>query len=90
MRRHHYLICYDIADRKRLARVFRACRAVGTAYQYSVFHLHLSEQDLNTLLSRLEEIIDQGADDIRVYRLQSPQQIETLGKGPLPEGIFGD
>ncbi|MDD4932232.1 MAG: CRISPR-associated endonuclease Cas2 [Methylacidiphilaceae bacterium] len=40
-----YLVCYDIADPKRLRRVFQICRNYGTHLQYSVFECDLTLQE---------------------------------------------
>ena len=35
--RHTYIVSYDIADPKRLRKVFRVCQDYGNHLQYSVF-----------------------------------------------------
>jgi CRISPR-associated protein Cas2 len=51
-----YLVCYDIANDKRLRKVFRTCSNFGDHLQLSVFEcdLNLSEKiELETTLSNL-------------------------------------
>lgn len=85
----HYLVCYDIADPRRLQRVFRASRKVGIAFQYSVVYLQGSDAQLDAFLAELAQLIDPHEDDIRAYRISAPEQIHTLGEPLLPEGIHG-
>ena len=37
-----YLVCYDIADDKRLRRVFKLCKNYGDHLQFSIFECDLS------------------------------------------------
>lgn len=40
-----YLLCYDIADPKRLRRVFKICRNYGEHLQFSVFECDLNASE---------------------------------------------
>ncbi|WP_353685943.1 CRISPR-associated endonuclease Cas2 [Thermodesulfovibrio sp. 3462-1] len=44
-----YLVCYDIADEKRLARIYRFMKGKGLHLQYSVFYCVLTPQQLKNL-----------------------------------------
>jgi len=44
--RSSYLVCYDIADEKRLRRVFKIMRDYGDHLQFSVFECQLTPADL--------------------------------------------
>lgn len=86
--RTRYLVCYDIADPSRLAKVFRLLKAEGQHVQYSVFLCSLTWPALQTLKSRLNAVIDHGHDDIRLYPLPSRTVLEVLGQAELaPEGV---
>lgn len=74
-----YLICYDIADPKRLGRVHRICRNYAIPVQYSVFLGELSREQLEQLLSVLEETISSKEDDVRLYPLEPRQQPVFMG-----------
>jgi len=57
-----YLICYDIANDKRLRRVFKACKNFGEHLQFSVFECDLNmaekvemEKVLNGLIKHDED-----------------------------------
>ena len=40
--RSTYIVSYDIADEKRMKKVFKAMRDFGDHLQYSVFECHIS------------------------------------------------
>lgn len=44
--RNTYLVCYDIADDKRLRKVFKAMRDFGDHLQYSIFECQFTPVDL--------------------------------------------
>ena len=53
--RSSFIVCYDIADPKRLRQVFKIMRGWGDHLQYSVFECQLTKVDtarLRTQLSR--------------------------------------
>jgi CRISPR-associated protein Cas2 len=82
-----HLICYDITDPKRLVRMHRALKREAMALQYSVFLFTGSERQLDTLLSRLRQMIDPRHDDVRAYPLPQRGERLRLGKSLLPAGI---
>ncbi len=75
----HYLICYDVADPRRLGRVHRLVSGMGLQVQYSVYHLRLDREGLDGLCRELETIIDPARDDVRIYRL--PRECRALLMG---------
>ncbi|WP_162301293.1 CRISPR-associated endonuclease Cas2 [Nitrincola tibetensis] len=87
MHLQHYLVCYDIADPRRLQRVFKASRKVGIAFQYSVVYLYCTDEKLDEFLLYISQLINPLEDDIRAYRISSVNHIKTLGEPLIPEGI---
>lgn len=81
-----YLVCYDIADPKRLRKVATACEDYGLRKQYSVFLCRISATDLVRLRNRLYELIDLGADQVLFIPLcgKCVEQIEALGRPTDP------
>jgi CRISPR-associated protein Cas2 len=75
-----YLICYDIRDTKRLQRVHRTMRDVGVPVQLSVFEAELKSFELDVLLHRLTELIDEGQDRVSFYSLSNGYKKISLGK----------
>ena len=43
--RHRFLVCYDVADPRRLARTYRKMNGFGEPAQYSVFICDLSPKE---------------------------------------------
>lgn len=62
--RTRYLICYDIADPKRLRQVAKTCEAYGTRLQLSVFECFLDNLALQKLKTRLAEILHHEEDQV--------------------------
>lgn len=83
----HYLVCYDIADPKRLARVHRRVIRHAMFIQLSVYYLQGDRRVLETLLSELQDVIDERCDDVRVYTVRQLSGALQIGCSWLPEGI---
>lgn len=64
-----YLVCYDIADDKRLRKVFKTCKNYGDHLQYSIFECDLSESEKINLETSLRDIIDHKKDQVIFVRL---------------------
>jgi CRISPR-associated protein Cas2 len=74
------LICYDIADPKRLRRVFREMRDVALPVQKSVFVAEMSSAELGQLLARLADYIDPQEDRLQAFLLRDFSKPVTLGR----------
>ena len=83
-----YLICYDIADARRLQRVHRALVKLGAPMQYSLFCVEADDQKIGRLMDALAELIEPGEDDLRAYRMPARGMVAHLGRPALPEGIL--
>ncbi|WHZ25377.1 MAG: CRISPR-associated protein Cas2 [Nitrospira sp.] len=82
--RHYYLVAYDIADPKRLRRVFKTMKGFGAHLQLSVFQCDLPDIDLIRMKAVLTEIIDQREDQVLIIDLGSTdsnpvKRIEAMG-----------
>jgi len=62
-----YLICYDICNHRRLARVAKVLERYGIRVQYSFFNVDTNDEMLDTLLKSLLNLIDEKEDKIYVY-----------------------
>lgn len=85
--RNRYLVCYDIADPKRLARVHKALLGFGEWLQYSVFACDLTPQRRVELLVALIGIINVREDRVMVADLGPAEArgagaVEFVGIGP--------
>ncbi len=92
MERSFYLLTYDIADAKRLAKVAKAMEAIGERVQDSVFEAYLTPAELDKVLARMEKLMVMQEDSLRVYSLCAGcrSRIRTLGVGQVtrPPGLM--
>jgi len=83
--RSTYIVSYDIADDKRLRKVFKAMRDFGDHLQYSVFECQFTPSDLARCRHALAEIIHHEQDQV-LFILLGPAEargervITALGK----------
>jgi CRISPR-associated protein Cas2 len=59
-----YLVCYDIADDKRLRRVFKTCKNYGDHLQFSIFECDLAPAEKVKLEAELTKIIHHDEDQV--------------------------
>jgi len=83
--RHRYIIAYDIADPKRLNRVFRKMQGFGDPVQYSVFCCDLSRQEKVIMQLALIELINRREDRIILVDVgpidgRGSDSIESVGR----------
>ncbi len=83
--RKSFLVCYDIADDKRLRKVFQTMRGFGDHLQYSVFECQLTSTDLVRLKTELSAIIHHDNDQVLFVDLgpaegRGDRVITALGK----------
>lgn len=83
-----WLVTYDIADPRRLSRLFKFLKKHGIPVQYSVFLVEASAAKMGNLIVQIAKMVDQDADDVRAYRLPERAWKVTLGASILPEGIM--
>lgn len=72
-----FVVCYDIADPKRLRKVYKTCRGYGEHLQYSVFRCVLSELRHAELQGALTQVIEPREDQVMFIDL-GPASIEGL------------
>lgn len=82
-----YLIGYDIADPKRLQRIYRRIIKFATPLQYSVFIFEGTKTSLNANLKNVLHLLNNQEDDLRIYALPEKSPFKALGKPVMPEGI---
>ena len=66
--RHWHLVCYDIRDQKRWAKIFKLLKGRGEHLQYSIFRVRLNKTQLEALRWELEKVIA-DEDDLMIARL---------------------
>ena len=62
--RNTWIVSYDIADPKRLRRVFKSCKGHGIHLQYSVFECDLDSMEKAEFEALLSEQINHDEDQI--------------------------
>jgi CRISPR-associated protein Cas2 len=80
-----YLVCYDIADEKRLRMVFKAMRGYGDHLQFSIFECQFTPTDLAKCRAELSSIIHHTEDQVLFVSLgpaegRGDRVITALGK----------
>jgi len=81
-----FLVCYDIANPKRLRKVARTCEDFGYRKQFSVFLCRLSATDFVRLRSRLYDLISLTEDQVLFIPLCGAcvTKFESLGRPTDP------
>lgn len=70
MKKFNFLICYDIADSKRLTKIAKNLEKVSIRIQKSIFYyMEATAKDIEQIVSIIEEIINKDEDDVRVYKV---------------------
>ena len=78
MTRTRFLVCYDIADPRRLRRVAKALKAYGTRLQYSVFECALDDQRLEQAKADIDEVIQHDEDQVLFVSLGESASDQSL------------
>ncbi len=82
-----YVVCYDVSDDRRRAKVHAILSGYGAWTQYSLFECYLTRQELVLLRARLADVMHHREDTIRLYALCDAcrNRVEVLGHGEPPE-----
>ena len=72
MNRKDFLICYDIADEKRVGKIGKLVEKNAMRIQRSVyFYEQVTKEELTVLVEKILTILDEEADDLRVYVIKN-------------------
>ncbi|MCL4545368.1 MAG: CRISPR-associated endonuclease Cas2 [Chloroflexi bacterium] len=63
------VVSYDVLNDRRRNRVHKLLTGYGQWVQYSVFECYLTKRQQVDLFGRLERLIDENEDKVRVYHL---------------------
>ncbi len=81
--RNRYLVCYDVADQKRLAQTYKKMNGYGDPVQYSVFACDLSDKEVVIMREDLEGLLNLAEDRILIVNVgpadRSGGRISTIG-----------
>jgi len=67
--RRIYLVTYDIADDKRLRKVFKKMNGYGEHLQYSVFQCELSDKEHIRMIMELTPLLNHKEDQVLIFTL---------------------
>jgi CRISPR-associated protein Cas2 len=86
------VIAYDTPSDKRRRHIVKILMDYGNRVQYSVFEAKLPQELLIEMRLRLERVIDQTEDSIRIYKLCETClrsiKLQGTAKLALPEEIY--
>ena len=83
-----WLIAYDVADRKRVARLHRSVRGFALPVQHSLFYFECTSRQLQRQIEAIAHQIDPREDDVRVYPVPASPRLWVFGRGGLPSGVW--
>lgn len=69
MQEKHFLIVYDIRDKKRLAKISKCVESFAVRVQKSVFETYADDETIGTLKWRLENLMDAEEDFVLFFEL---------------------
>ena len=67
--RNVYLVCYDVADDKRLRKTYKKMQGFGESMQYSIFRCELSPVERQLLKESLWAILNWEQDRVMLVNL---------------------
>jgi len=74
-----FLICYDIADDKRLRQLQRYVSAHALMIHYSVYLAEATDAEIAAICEGIRARIDPDADDVRIYTLTGRTAAWAMG-----------
>lgn len=83
-RRKLYLVCYDIADSRRLVKTHRAIKRYAVDGQKSLYECLLTSSELRDLEVWLTAHIKPEEDRIFIFGLSSFDQVQYFGRASRP------
>lgn len=90
MDKDRYIICYDVPDDLRRAKLARVLDGFGMRVQFSVFELALSQKLFDIVTQRIREVIDPAEDKVTVYRICAACLKKRMFLGRRPEEDVDD
>jgi CRISPR-associated protein Cas2 len=85
------VVSYDIPSNRRRLKVMKTLEGFGTRVQYSVFECNLKPREIETLRRRLQKLIVDDEDSIRMYFISADDVKRILRLGDprtVEERIF--
>ncbi len=83
--RNLYLVCYDVADNKRLRKALKLVCHYATGGQKSVHECWMNPREKERLIEEFACFLDEKEDGLLIVKLDPRQTSYVLGGGVLPE-----
>jgi len=80
-----YVLVYDVVNDRRRNKLHRTLKDYGTAVQRSVFEFDITPEQRDAMMARVEKLIVEEEDTVRLYRLCAAclTGVRILGEGAL-------
>lgn len=80
-----WVVCYDIPENRRRAKIAKVMEGYGRRVQYSVFECDISEEKREKLEKALSRLLAEDEDRLRMYPLNQAdiKRVVILGQGEL-------
>ncbi len=76
-----FVICYDIANNKRLQKVSKFLEKRAIRVQYSIFEMEGDKKVIKEIMKDLEALLDKEQDRIYIFQLENQENnIKRIGK----------
>lgn len=88
----YLVVCYDVVEDRRRARLLKKLKGFLPHVQKSVFEGPLDDRRLEALRRTIAQIIDRQTDTVRIYQLcgRCRQVTEIVGTGVFVSEVVGD
>jgi CRISPR-associated protein Cas2 len=86
-----YVIAYDSPNDRRRTKLHKLLKGFGAWTQYSLFECWLTDTQLVKLHTRLDKLLKESEDSVRIYPLcaRCAGEVETIGSPrPQPDAVF--
>jgi len=86
-----YVIAYDSPNDRRRTKLHKMLKGFGAWTQYSLFECWLTDTQLVKLRTRLDKLLKESEDSVRIYPLcaRCTGEVETIGSPrPQPDTVF--
>jgi len=79
-----FIAAYDIRSPRRLRRALQVLKDFACGGQKSVFECYLDKQELQELVTRVEDVLDGDEDRFLVVPIPAGSQVRVLGIAVMP------
>ena len=76
-----YIVCYDTPSNKRRRKLHKLLKNYAVAVQKSVFETFLDKQSFNRMMEKIEKLMNEKEDSVRIYGMSRhvQKQVKIIG-----------